>query len=69
MGAQAVALARAAGYRSAGTVEFIVDRQRNFCSASAAAISKTRSAATGSAGGANPPAKVSTMKSVYSAPA
>jgi propionyl-CoA carboxylase alpha chain len=30
MGAQAVALARAAGYRSAGTVEFIVDRQRNF---------------------------------------
>jgi propionyl-CoA carboxylase alpha chain len=30
MGAQAVALARAASYRSAGTVEFIVDRQRNF---------------------------------------
>src|ERR1700731_4776986 len=30
MGAQAVALARAAGYRSAGTIEFIVDRQRNF---------------------------------------
>jgi propionyl-CoA carboxylase alpha chain len=30
MGAQAVTLARAAGYRSAGTVEFIVDRQRNF---------------------------------------
>jgi propionyl-CoA carboxylase alpha chain len=30
MGRQAVALARAAGYRSAGTVEFIVDRQRNF---------------------------------------
>jgi propionyl-CoA carboxylase alpha chain len=30
MGAQAVALARAAGYRSVGTVEFIVDRQRNF---------------------------------------
>jgi propionyl-CoA carboxylase alpha chain len=30
MGAQAVALARAVGYRSAGTVEFIVDRQRNF---------------------------------------
>ena len=30
MGAQAVVLARAVGYRSAGTVEFIVDRQRNF---------------------------------------
>jgi propionyl-CoA carboxylase alpha chain len=30
MGAQAVLLARAVGYRSAGTVEFIVDRQRNF---------------------------------------
>ncbi len=30
MGAQAVALARAVSYRSAGTVEFIVDRQRNF---------------------------------------
>ena len=30
MGAQAVALARAVDYRSAGTVEFIVDRQRNF---------------------------------------
>ena len=30
MGAQAVALARAVGYRSAGTVEFIVDRNRNF---------------------------------------
>ncbi len=30
MGAQAVALARAVGYRSAGTVEFIVDRERNF---------------------------------------
>src|SRR5438105_2930280 len=30
MGAQAVALGRAVGYRSAGTVEFIVDRQRNF---------------------------------------
>src|SRR5579859_7506952 len=30
MGAQAVALARAVGYVSAGTVEFIVDRQRNF---------------------------------------
>ncbi|HEX5455256.1 MAG TPA: acetyl/propionyl/methylcrotonyl-CoA carboxylase subunit alpha [Stellaceae bacterium] len=30
MGAQAVALARAVGYRSAGTVEFIVDRRRNF---------------------------------------
>src|SRR4051812_8498812 len=30
MGAQAVALARAVGYASAGTVEFIVDRQRNF---------------------------------------
>jgi propionyl-CoA carboxylase alpha chain len=30
MGAQAVALARAVGYSSAGTVEFIVDRQRNF---------------------------------------
>jgi len=30
MGAQAVALARAVGYRSAGTVEFIVDAERNF---------------------------------------
>ena len=30
MGAQAVALARAVDYRSAGTVEFIVDAQRNF---------------------------------------
>jgi propionyl-CoA carboxylase alpha chain len=30
MGAQAVALAKAVDYRSAGTVEFIVDRQRNF---------------------------------------
>ena len=30
MGRQAVALARAVDYRSAGTVEFIVDRQRNF---------------------------------------
>jgi len=30
MGAQAVALARAAGYRSAGTVEFVVDRNRHF---------------------------------------
>jgi propionyl-CoA carboxylase alpha chain len=30
MGAQAVALARAVGYSSAGTVEFIVDRDRNF---------------------------------------
>src|SRR5438105_3931339 len=30
MGAQAVALARAVGYHSAGTVEFIVDRERNF---------------------------------------
>ena len=30
MGAQAVALARAVGYRSAGTVEFIVDTDRNF---------------------------------------
>ncbi len=30
MGAQAVALARAVGYSSAGTVEFIVDRHRNF---------------------------------------
>jgi propionyl-CoA carboxylase alpha subunit len=30
MGEQAVALARAVGYRSAGTVEFIVDRERNF---------------------------------------
>ncbi|MEO5335553.1 MAG: acetyl-CoA carboxylase biotin carboxylase subunit [Magnetospirillum sp. WYHS-4] len=30
MGEQAVALARAVGYRSAGTVEFIVDTQRNF---------------------------------------
>ena len=30
MGGQAVALARAVDYRSAGTVEFIVDQQRNF---------------------------------------
>ncbi len=30
MGAQACALARAVDYRSAGTVEFIVDRDRNF---------------------------------------
>jgi propionyl-CoA carboxylase alpha chain len=30
MGGQAVALARSVDYRSAGTVEFIVDRQRNF---------------------------------------
>ena len=30
MGAQAVALAEAVGYRSAGTVEFIVDGKRNF---------------------------------------
>ena len=30
MGAEAVALARAVGYRSAGTVEFIVDQARNF---------------------------------------
>ena len=30
MGAQAVALAKAVGYRSAGTVEFIVDRERTF---------------------------------------
>jgi propionyl-CoA carboxylase alpha chain len=30
MGRQAVALAEAVGYRSAGTVEFIVDRERNF---------------------------------------
>jgi propionyl-CoA carboxylase alpha chain len=30
MGAQAVALAQAVGYRSAGTVEFIVDADRNF---------------------------------------
>ncbi len=30
MGAQAVALARAVDYRSAGTVEFIVDAKRNF---------------------------------------
>ncbi len=30
MGEQAVALARAVGYRSAGTVEFIVDRDKNF---------------------------------------
>jgi propionyl-CoA carboxylase alpha chain len=30
MGKQGVALARAVDYRSAGTVEFIVDRQRNF---------------------------------------
>ena len=30
MGAQAVELARAVGYKSAGTVEFVVDRERNF---------------------------------------
>src|SRR3546814_20727302 len=30
MGEQACALARAVGYCSAGTVEFIVDRNRNF---------------------------------------
>ncbi|TIM97361.1 MAG: acetyl/propionyl/methylcrotonyl-CoA carboxylase subunit alpha [Mesorhizobium sp.] len=30
MGKQAIALARAVGYHSAGTVEFIVDRDRNF---------------------------------------
>src|SRR5690606_2878563 len=30
MGEQAVALARAVGYDSAGTVEFIVDKDRNF---------------------------------------
>jgi len=30
MGAQAIALARAVDYRSAGTVEFIVDKDRNF---------------------------------------
>ena len=30
MGAQAIALAEAVNYRSAGTVEFIVDRDRNF---------------------------------------
>ena len=30
MGAQAVALARAVGYRSAGTVEFVVDQARRF---------------------------------------
>jgi propionyl-CoA carboxylase alpha chain len=30
MGGQAVALSKAVGYRSAGTVEFIVDRNRNF---------------------------------------
>jgi propionyl-CoA carboxylase alpha chain len=30
MGGEAVALATAVGYRSAGTVEFIVDRERNF---------------------------------------
>jgi len=30
MGAQAVALARAVGYRSAGTVEFVVDEARHF---------------------------------------
>ncbi len=30
MGARAVSLARAVGYHSAGTVEFIVDRDRNF---------------------------------------
>ena len=30
MGEQAVALAKAVGYQSAGTVEFVVDQQRNF---------------------------------------
>ncbi len=30
MGAQAIALAKAVGYRSAGTVEFIVDKNKNF---------------------------------------
>ena len=30
MGAQACAIARAVGYRSAGTVEFVADRDRNF---------------------------------------
>ena len=30
MGAQACALARAVDYQSAGTVEFLVDSQRNF---------------------------------------
>ena len=30
MGRQEVAPARAVGYRSAGTVEFIVDQHRNF---------------------------------------
>jgi propionyl-CoA carboxylase alpha chain len=30
MGAQAVALARAVGYQSAGTVEFVVDADRRF---------------------------------------
>jgi propionyl-CoA carboxylase alpha chain len=30
MGEQAVSLAAAVGYHSAGTVEFIVDRDRNF---------------------------------------
>ena len=30
MGEQAVALARAVGYHSAGTVEFIVDKDRDF---------------------------------------
>ncbi|KAB0679981.1 acetyl-CoA carboxylase biotin carboxylase subunit [Aureimonas leprariae] len=30
MGAEAIALAKAVGYHSAGTVEFIVDRDRNF---------------------------------------
>jgi propionyl-CoA carboxylase alpha chain len=30
MGEQAVALAKAVGYTSAGTVEFIVDKDRNF---------------------------------------
>jgi propionyl-CoA carboxylase alpha chain len=30
MGAQAIKLARAVGYKSAGTVEFVVDREQNF---------------------------------------
>ena len=30
MGQQACALAKAVGYRSAGTVEFLCDKQRNF---------------------------------------